>query len=775
MILPIGCSRTTLPLAKNRRWSWVVMVLIATWSWVSVAPSFAQKLPAGLHDHTLPALLIDAETGLIVDANRSALAFYGYSAEQFVRQKRITEINQFSADEVRAEMAAAKAEKRNFFVFPHRLANGEVVAVEVYSSPTVIGGRTYLLSFILPESRNIQLRDELNRYQTRLEEAVAIRTSQLLKSQQETEQWYQLGQALTALIAVGLLLFLVTLWRKNQQLKAIAYEDPLTHLPNRNALSRYLTERLSQFTERRMGGEVVVGVLDLDDFDAVNLRWGSSIGDTVLQQLAERLHQNNHKVANCYWARLGGDEFAFAQVVHDENDVLTLLSEIARLVGHPFSVEGEPLTLHTSIGYTVYPEDRSNAEGLLRHAYEAVAEAKANGKGASARYNTVRRQHQLEIAQTASAVAAAITHRQLEPFWQPQVSLENGSVVGAEALVRWRHPDLGLLPPARFLPIIEQHPVIEAIGRLMLEQAVTQWFAWREAEPGWRPTVAVNLAPYHLQSPTCFEDIRTVLQRYPQFDPGCLEIEVVETTKVEEKKRIDHLIRALRELGIRVTIDDFGSGFASLSYLRDIPSDVLKIDQAYVRFLTTCEENPLIVDAVVGLGHAFHRQIVAEGVENEAIGSYMVRMGVDIAQGYAIAQPMAANELLSWQRGWRFPAAWQAWQPLRALQLTRLLAKSEIHGQVLMTLLPQLRTSDPDRAVALANHPSPFDEISATYGAPFANRFDWQQMAQAHLEWQTFVQRWVRGTEAISWETIDQSWQRFVKELIAFNRALHTL
>lgn len=883
---------------------------------IAFAPTaWAGLLPQWLQNHVMPALLIDPTDGTIVDANAAALAFYGYPAETFLGAKKITEINQLNADEVRQEMAAAKTENRNYFVFPHRLADGRVVAVEVYSSPVTLEGKPFLLSFILPESRSTQLQAELQSYQERLEAVVAERTAALETAQQNEKRWYQIALAGLLFIIAGGVVYFATLrrgmkllaesqheielaldagalgqihwwlipehrfrlcprflrilgiaaddhqtwslakWRAHihpddwprleaairtvfregqnrlalrfrirhadgtwrtvatwgevvahtaddrvseihgvvrdvteevrltEALERIAYHDPLTGLANRNGLVAAAEQAIKRCATQSGTRLVVVGVLDLDDFDTVNLRYGSATGDNVLKILAERLQSQTMGKMPCpiAWARLGGDEFAFVAQTNEKPEAFERhLQEILDIVALPIVGDGHELRLQASLGYTCYPTENAPAEILLRHAYEALAEAKASGKNTVRSYDVARRHQQQRAAETAIEVLAACESHALALYLQPQVALATGEVTGFEALVRWHHPEKGVIPPGMFLPLIETHDAIVAVGRTMLDAAVHQWLQWHESDPSCRWRIAVNIAPYHLESPAFQADIDALLARYPTFDPRCLTLEVVESGQLRDLAQLQRLLTLLIDRSVRVAIDDFGSGYASLSYLREIPAQEVKIDQSFVRRLFDDDQNGLIVDAVVGLASSFQRITVAEGVETEAIGEMVVRLGVDCAQGYGIAKPMPAQEAAAWAAAWVLPESWRAWQPLRRLPWTRPLAMVELHARTLWVRVQHMARENPENALAQIVHSCAFRQFTQLYGPMLRNLPAWRSIERAHQTLHDALRAWVLAADQPDNEArlrgeVELALNAFCRRLVELNRALYTL
>jgi EAL domain-containing protein (putative c-di-GMP-specific phosphodiesterase class I) len=253
-------------------------------------------------------------------------------------------------------------------------------------------------------------------------------------------------------------------------------------------------------------------------------------------------------------------------------------------------------------------------------------------------------------------IRQALAARQFVLYYQPKVNMRTGTVIGAEALIRWQHPGRGLLPPGMFLPVIEEHPLAVALGEWVIETALAQMESW--LAEGFELPVSVNVSAIELQVPDFADRLRTLLAAHPSVKPANLELEVVETSAVQDLMRTSELLTACRELGVGIGLDDFGTGYSSLTYLKRLPANVLKIDQSFVRDMLEEPENLTILEGVLGLAAAFHRQVIAEGVETAEHGLMLLQMGCDLAQGFGIAASMPARELRAWAAQWRPDPRW---------------------------------------------------------------------------------------------------------------------
>jgi EAL domain-containing protein (putative c-di-GMP-specific phosphodiesterase class I) len=253
-------------------------------------------------------------------------------------------------------------------------------------------------------------------------------------------------------------------------------------------------------------------------------------------------------------------------------------------------------------------------------------------------------------------VRRALAEHELVLHYQPKVNMRSGAVTGAEALIRWQHPGRGLLPPAAFLPIIENDALSVAVGEWVIGSALDQMVAWRAA--GLHLSVSVNIGSLQLQQPGFVASLAALLALHPGLPPRCLEIEVLETSALQDIALVSEVMRACQALGVRFALDDFGTGYSSLAYLKRLPAEQIKIDQTFVRDMLLDDEDLAIVKGVIGLAQAFGREVIAEGVESVAHGALLLGLGCDLAQGYGIARPMPAHELLAWVTRWRPDAAW---------------------------------------------------------------------------------------------------------------------
>ena len=442
--------------------------------------------------------------------------------------------------------------------------------------------------------------------------------------------------------------------RHQNELEFIAHHDPLTQLPNRLLLADRLKQALAH--AQRAQRLLAIAYLDLDHFKPVNDALGHKMGDQLLIMVAQRLKE--HTRADDTICRLGGDEFVLllGDLVTIEECTLTIGRLLAAL-GQPYQLEQHTLKISASVGLTLYPFDDADADTLMRHADQAMYVAKQSGRNRFHLFDAaLDRQVQVQRS-NRSRIEAALPRGEFVLHYQPKVNMRSGVVIGAEALIRWQHPEQGLLPPAQFLPEIEDTDFAIPLGEWVIDTALTQLGHWRAA--GLQLSVSVNISPRHLQTLSFAGHLAAQLARHADVPADALELEVVESAALEDIVRVSEVIAACHSLGVRFALDDFGTGYSSLSYFKRLHVDALKIDQSFVRDLLTDEEDSAIVEGVISLTRTFRRQVIAEGVESAEIGVALLRMGCSIAQGYGIAKPMPAAELPRWIEHWQPYPQWR--------------------------------------------------------------------------------------------------------------------
>jgi diguanylate cyclase (GGDEF)-like protein len=435
-----------------------------------------------------------------------------------------------------------------------------------------------------------------------------------------------------------------------KDLERMALYDTLTGLPNR----RLLQERLRSALDDPEHEAVALLLLNLDRFKEINDTFGHQHGDRLLQQLGPRLHTVLR--ASDTVARLSGDEFAVLLPGAGVEEACAVAERLGTAVGQPYSVEGYVLEVSASIGIAVAPEHGVDADAVLRRADIAMYVAKRPGLAYAVYAAEHEEQHSPERLALIGELRQAIEQDQLTLHYQPKVDCATGRVVGAEALLRWIHPDRGLIPPDQFIPLAENTGLIRPLTDWVLESAIRQCSAWRAA--GMRLAVAVNVSMRNLDDPQLPETIATLLAA-SGLPPALLSVEVTESSIMADQVRVTAALSRLRAMGIAISVDDFGTGYSALSYLKDLPVDELKIDRSFIRQLTAEDKSAAIVRSTITLGHDLGLRVVAEGVEDLASWGLLGDLACDAAQGYYLSRPLPVAEFEGWVRQpGRVPGQW---------------------------------------------------------------------------------------------------------------------
>lgn len=453
---------------------------------------------------------------------------------------------------------------------------------------------------------------------------------------------------------VAVMTDLSTLKHHKAELERLAHNDPLTGLPNRRLLLDRLHQSLLQ--TRSAGKLLAVVALDLDGFKAINDSLGHAAGDQLLKALAQRLSQTLRQGDTV--ARTGGDEFVLVlHSVDGLHECRVVLERLQRTIAAPTLLGPQAVAVSASLGVTLYPDDASDPDTLLRHADKALYDAKASGKNRchffdAAHDRAMRAQHQALLR-----LDQALAQQELCLFYQPKVNLHSGQVIGVEALIRWQHPERGLLAPGQFMPAVEGSELEVALGFWVMDTALSQISLWRQQ--GLPLVVSVNLSARLLVLPDFPQRLQQALAEHPDLAPADLELEILESAAVDDWEAAIRALAACQALGLRFALDDFGTGYSSLLQLRRLPVQTLKIDQGFVRGMLTEANDLAIVESVVRLSQTFDLTVIAEGVETPAQAARLLALGCRLGQGYGIAPPLAAAELPDWLRHWTTQGFWR--------------------------------------------------------------------------------------------------------------------
>jgi len=427
--------------------------------------------------------------------------------------------------------------------------------------------------------------------------------------------------------------------RAEEQLKHLAQYDSLTGLPNRNLFRDRLS--LTMARARRSGRMLALMFLDIDRFKEINDSLGPTVGDEVLQATAGLLRQSLRDVDTI--ARLGGDEFTIIiENLAHADQASFVAQKIQKALADPLVTQGREIFVTASIGITLYPGDAADLDSLLQAADIAMYRAKEEGRNTYAFYAREMNARAVERLKMENLLRYAIERQELLLHYQPKVAVATGKIVGAEALCRWNSRELGRVPPSDFVPLAEKSGLIAPIGEWVLRTACSQSKAWQDE--GLPPILmSVNLSPRQLRQKDLVEMVAAVLDD-ARLPAHLLELEITESMIMQESENVTAILRRLHELGIQLSVDDFGTGYSSLAYLKRFPVQKLKIDQSFVRDLTTDADDASIVKAVVVIAKSLGLKVVAEGVETQAQLAFLSKLECDEYQGYYFSEPVPAAE-----------------------------------------------------------------------------------------------------------------------------------
>ncbi|WP_210725575.1 sensor domain-containing protein [Candidatus Colwellia aromaticivorans] len=441
-----------------------------------------------------------------------------------------------------------------------------------------------------------------------------------------------------------------------EQLERIAHYDVLTNLPNRVLLADRLSQAMLQCSRHEKS--IAVVFLDLDGFKAINDAHGHDMGDELLIALSLRMKEALREGDSL--ARIGGDEFvAVLADLAKVEDCDPVLKRLLLAASEPITIGGIVLNISASIGVTLYPQDNVDGDQLMRHADQAMYVAKESGKNRYHLFDTAQDDAVKVQRESLEAIRSALDNHQFVLHYQPKVNMRTGRVIGVEALIRWQHPVRGLLNPIEFLPVIENNPMSIEMGEWVIDTALTQISQWQAIEQKLPVSISVNIAAVQLQQPDFTDRLTTLLAAHPDVKPCYLELEVLETSALDDVQHVSTIMNDCMALGVKFSLDDFGTGYSSLTYLRRLPANLIKIDQSFVRDMLIDVDDLAIIEGVIALAKSFKRDVIAEGVETIEHGTALLQLGCELAQGYGIARPMPASDIPAWINGWKPDVIWQ--------------------------------------------------------------------------------------------------------------------
>jgi len=653
--------------------------------------------------HSSIMLLVDPVTGIIADANLAAAAFYQYD-EHVLRGMKISEINIQPEHELREEMRRALHEQRNYFIFYHRLASGEVRTVEVHSSAIEFKGKPLLFSIVFDVTKRKQAEDSLQLasmvYQNSSEamsvvdcngtiinvnpafteitgytpEDVVGKNIRLLNSTRENPEAYD--SLWSALAACGR--WQGELWAQRKdgtdflrwlsvntiynadgtvQCRVGLFSD-ITHkretdeLIWRQANFDALTglpnrsmfhDRLEQSIKKahRIEQQFALLFLDLDYFKEVNDTLGHGMGDRLLQMAAQRVRACVRDSDTV--ARLGGDEFTvILGELCDSQSIERAVHAILQTLAEPFQLGTEQVYISASIGITFYPNDGTEVDTLLKNADQAMYAAKAQGRNRYSYFTASMQQQAQARKRLVSDLRTALNEKQFCVYYQPIVDLASGEIRKAEALIRWLHPVRGPVSPAEFIPLAEETGMIVDLGEWMFREAARQAARWREAfHPNFQ--ISVNVSPVQFQNEGL--DMKAWLAFLGTLRlPGqSVAVEITEGLLMDASASVTEQLLQFRDNGVQVALDDFGTGYSSLAYLKKFDIDYIKIDQAFVRNLAPGSDDLVLCEAIIVMAHKLGIKVIAEGVETEEQRQLLLQSKCDYGQGYLFSRPIDAQ------------------------------------------------------------------------------------------------------------------------------------
>ena len=442
--------------------------------------------------------------------------------------------------------------------------------------------------------------------------------------------------------------------QQREKLNFLAHYDALTELPNRTLFIDRFHQAIAH--SKRSESMLAVCFLDLDNFKGINDTFGHDVGDKLLIEVANRITRCIREEDTT--SRQGGDEFAI--LLGDINSYAQCeqsLERIHRSLAKPYTINGHSHKITASSGITLYPEDKGDIDTLLRHADQAMYAAKLSGKNNYRLFSSSDEKESINKQLQLNRLKQAFAHQEFSLYYQPKVNMVTGDVFGAEALIRWIHPEKGLIPPLDFLPIIERTDLEIDIGNWVINEALSHLATCHQE--GIKADISVNISSYHLLSETFLTKLEKALNHHPSVNPQSLELEILESSALGDLHAVTKVIKACQSnLGVTVALDDFGTGYSSLTHLRNLPANTIKVDRSFVSDMINDPSDFAIIDSIIGMADSFGREIIAEGVESTAHGLMLIIMGCQKAQGYGIAKPMPVDEFIPWLKAYTPNQEW---------------------------------------------------------------------------------------------------------------------
>lgn len=442
--------------------------------------------------------------------------------------------------------------------------------------------------------------------------------------------------------------------QQREKLNFLAHYDALTKLPNRTLFIDRFHQAIAH--SKRSDSMLAVCFLDLDNFKDINDNYGHDVGDKLLIEVANRITNCTREEDTT--SRQGGDEFAI--LLGDIKSYAQCEQSLGRIhhsLAQPYTINGHTLKVTASSGITLYPEDRGDVDTLLRHADQSMYAAKLSGKNSYRLFSSSDEKESINKQLQLNRLKRAFAHHEFSLYYQPKVNMVTGDAFGAEALIRWIHPEKGLIPPLDFLPVLERTDLEVDIGNWVINEALS--FLASCHQQGIKTDISVNISSHHLLSETFLTELEKALNNHPSVNPQSLELEILESSALGDLHAVTTVIKACQSnLGVTVALDDFGTGYSSLTHLRNLPANTIKIDRSFVSDMINDPSDFAIIDSIIGMADSFGREIIAEGVESTAHGLMLIIMGCQKAQGYGIAKPLPVDEFIPWLKAYTPNKEW---------------------------------------------------------------------------------------------------------------------
>ncbi len=647
-------------------------------------------------------LLIEPETACIVDANPAASQFYGYSVEK-LKSMNFTELNSSPKEDVLDSINKSMSEQQNYYIASHRVRSGEIRVVEIHTGPVELNSgkllntiihditdrkraeeKLHLAAKIIENSNEALIttdnmgrvvdvneafckitgysrEDVLSQMEDLFQLGIKESNSEIWETVFSTGAWQgevwdkrKNGELYPKLLSVssvknnegvgthyvGTFSDITKIKKAEKHLQHLAHFDPLTNLPNRLLFRDRLQRALIEADRKKTIGALML--LDLDRFKNINDTLGHGAGDKLLMLVSERLTHSVRQSDTV--ARLGGDEFTVVLPEIPSNiAAANVARKISQSMSRPFNLDGREVFITTSIGITLYPHDGIQFDRLLQNADMALYHAKALGKNNFQFFSEEMNTEAIELSDLEDALRGAIERDEFVVYYQPRLDLRTGEIMNVEALLRWRHPRLGMVLPGHFISVAEETGAIVPIGAWVLETACAQVKQWQEMGLP-RIGVAVNVSARQLNQGDLIDTITRVVSK-TGLHPSSLELELTESVAMKDAARSIDFFTELKKMGIHISIDDFGTGYSSLSYLKRFPIDKLKIDKSFVNGIVKDSDDEAIVEAIIAVAHSLKLKVVAEGVETKEQLSFLRTHHCDEWQGFHFSPAVPAEDI----------------------------------------------------------------------------------------------------------------------------------